>query len=51
VTSGATKEEANGQLPISFGDLPIVIFIHKLLPIENIEIMYTNEFSWFDFGV
>ena len=26
--------EANGQLPISFGDLPIVIFISKFLPIE-----------------
>jgi hypothetical protein len=25
---------ANGQLPISFGYLPIAIFISKLLPIE-----------------
>jgi hypothetical protein len=25
---------ANGQLPISFTDLPIVIFTSKLLPIE-----------------
>jgi hypothetical protein len=32
--SGVTKGEANGQLPISFGGLPIVIFISKFLPIE-----------------
>ena len=32
--SGVTRGEANGQLPISFGDLPIVIFISKFLPIE-----------------
>jgi hypothetical protein len=32
--SGATDGEANGQLPISFGDLPIAIFISKLLSIE-----------------
>jgi hypothetical protein len=32
--SGATRGEANGQLPISFGGSPIVNFISKLLPIE-----------------
>jgi hypothetical protein len=30
--------EANGQLPISFGGLPIVIFISKFLPIEMSEL-------------
>jgi hypothetical protein len=39
--------EANWQLPISSEDLPIAISISKLLPIENIEIIYRNEFSSF----
>jgi hypothetical protein len=32
--SGAIRGEANGQLPISFGGLPIEVFIRKFLPIE-----------------
>jgi hypothetical protein len=36
--SGVTRGEANGQLPISFGVLPIVIFINKVLPIEMSEL-------------
>ena len=28
------QEEANGQLLISFGGLPIEVFIRKFLPIE-----------------
>jgi hypothetical protein len=34
VTSGITKVDANGQSPISFRDLFIVIFINKSLPSE-----------------
>jgi len=34
VASGVAKRGANGQLPILFGDLPIVSFVNKLLPIE-----------------
>jgi hypothetical protein len=32
--SGVFNGESNGQLPISFGDLLILIFISKFLPIE-----------------
>jgi hypothetical protein len=32
--SSATRGGANGQLPISLGDSPIVIFINRFLPIE-----------------
>jgi hypothetical protein len=34
LSSSATRGGANGQLPISFGDSPIVIFINSFLPIE-----------------
>ncbi len=34
ISSGATKGEANGQLPISFRDLSIEIFIIKFVPTE-----------------
>jgi hypothetical protein len=43
IGSGVTRGEANGQLPISFGGLPIIIFISKFLPIEMSEL--TLKFS------
>jgi hypothetical protein len=46
--SSATKGQANGQLSISFGDLPIVIFIRKVLSLEIL--LFQNCLFIFELG-